>query len=66
MAGNLATISFIVLAAILYALFRMRVISPLVALVLLVVEFIFMVWLAPYIIPVKIKQDDKTKRKDAA
>ena len=62
LAGNLAIIGFLVLAAILFALVRMRVLSPLAALVLLMVKLVIMVWIAPYITPVKVKQDDKTKQ----
>ena len=57
--GNLAVIGFLVLAAVPFTLFRLRAISPLATLVLLTVELFVMVWLVPYITPVKIKQDEK-------
>jgi hypothetical protein len=61
LAGNLVFVAFLVSALLPYALVRLHVLAPIAALVLLLIMLVVMVWLAPYVSPVKAKQVDKTK-----
>ena len=60
LAGNLVTVSFLALAVLWFVMLQTHVLSPLVVIVLLLITGIVMVWLLPYIMPVRLKPETKS------